>query len=154
MVGNIPVSNNPVYLFFHTPGNPGPLILRLTTAGIFFYHGMQKCFGWFGGPGWDVTISTWSETLGLPFAVAATVIIAELLIATSLFFGFLTRLAALGAGAVMAGAIVVLARGSVSLTDFELPVLLCATGLALFFQGAGALSIDRAISRNLLPVFG
>lgn len=154
MVGKVPVSNNPVYLFFHTPGNPGPLILRLTAAGIFFYHGMQKSFGWFGGPGWNATIATWSETLGLPFVLAATVIVAELLIAAALLFGFLTRLAALGVVAVMVGAIVVLARGSVGLMDFELPILLCAVGFALFFQGAGALSIDRAISRNLLPVFG
>jgi len=148
------VTNNPVYHFFHTPGNPGPLVLRMTLAGIFFYHGAQKTLGWFGGPGWTGTISAWSESLGLPTAVAAAVIVAEILISASMFFGFLTRLSGLAVVVVKAGAIFALSRGAAGLMDFELPVLVLASGLTIFFMGGGALSIDRAISRNLLPMVG
>lgn len=148
------VTNNPVYHFFHTPGNPGPFLIRMAVAAIFFYHGAQKALGWFGGPGWDTTLASWTTALGLPAFLGAIVIASELLISVSLFFGFLTRLSGLGVVAIMSGAVVVLVRGGAGIMDLELPVLVCTAGLALFFLGGGALSLDRAISRNILPVVG
>ncbi len=148
------VTNNPVYHFFHTPGNPGPFLIRMAVAAVFFYHGAQKALGWFGGPGWDTTLASWTTSLGLPIFLGAIVIAGELLICVSLFFGFLTRLSGLGVVAIMSGAIVVLVRGGAGVMDLELPVLVCTAGLALFFLGGGALSLDRAISRNILPVVG
>ncbi len=150
------VTNNPVYHFFHTPGNAGPLILRLATAGIFFFHGTQKALGWFGGAGWHGTIETWTSTtgLGLPAVVAPLVMIAELLIALGLFFGFFTRLAGLGVVIIMSGAFFAIGKSSLIFMDLELPLMVWAAGLALFCLGGGALSLDRAISRNLLPAVG
>jgi Predicted membrane protein len=149
------VSNNPVYLLFVTPRSLAPLFLRLAVATIFFYHGAQKAFGWFGGEGWQGTIEAWGAETGpgLPAAVTASLILAELLIPLSLVIGFLTRPAALGVVIIMVGELYYLS-GSPAFQDLQLPLLLLANGLALFFIGAGRLSADRAISANLLPYVG
>jgi len=126
----------------------------MTVASIFFYHGAQKTLGWFGGQGWTGTMAAWSEVLGMPSVFAAAIIIGEALVCFSLFFGFLTRLAGLGVIAIMSGALVVVGRNGGGFVEFELPLLLCASGFALLFLGAGAVSVDRAISRNLLPLVG
>ena len=151
-----PVSNNPVYHFFHTPGNAGPFVLRLATAMIFFYHGTQQALGWFGGAGWHSTIHTWTSAPGpcLPAILAPVVMVCELAICIALFLGFFTRLAGTGVVVIMSGALYMVGKSSPVLTDLELPLMLWAAGLALLFLGGGGLSIDRAISRNLLPVVG
>jgi len=150
------VTNNPVYHFFHTPGNAGPLVLRLATAGVLFFHGTQKALGWFGGVGWQRTVETWTSStgLGLPAVIAPLVMVAELLICAGLFLGFFTRLAGLGVVLVMSGAIFAVGKTSPIFIDLELPLMVWAGGLALFCLGGGALSVDRAISKNLLPVVG
>ncbi|MFA7343765.1 MAG: DoxX family protein [Terrimicrobiaceae bacterium] len=150
------MTNNPVYHFFHTPGNAGPLVLRLATAGVLFFHGTQKALGWFGGVGWQRTVETWTSStgLGLPAVIAPLVMVAELLICAGLFLGFFTRLAGLGVVLVMSGAIFAVGKTSPIFIDLELPLMVWAGGLALFCLGGGALSVDRAISKNLLPVVG
>ncbi len=151
-----PVTNNPVYHFFHTPGNAGPLVLRMATASVFFVHGTQKALGWFGGIGWHRTVETWTSVtgLGLPVVSAPLVMVAELVICAGLFLGFFTRLAGIGAAAVMSGALFAIAKTSPVFLDLEFPLMVWAAGLALFCIGGGALSIDRAISKNLLPLVG
>lgn len=148
------MTKNPVFHFFYTPGNAGPFILRLAVAGIFFYHGTQKALGWFGGPGWQGTIDSWSSMTGLPLVLASLVIVLELALCLALFFGFLTRLAGIGVVAIMTGALLTLGRHTMLFSDLELPIILWSAGLALACLGGGALSIDRAISKNLLPVVG
>jgi len=148
------VTKNPVYYFFYTPGNAGPFILRLAVAMIFFYHGTQKALGWFGGAGWQGTLDSLTSTTGLSLVLASVVIVLELAICLSLFFGFLTRLAAVGVVGIMSGALVTLGRHTMSFSDLELPLILWAAGLALLCLGGGVLSIDRAICKNLLPVVG
>ncbi len=156
LVGFLPVTKNPVFHFFHSPGNVGPLILRLSLAVIFFYHGTQKAFGWFGGAGWQGTIDSWTATtsIGMPLLLASSVIVLELAVCLALFFGLFTRLAGLGVVAIMTGALVILSRNAVVFTDFEVPLLVWAMGFAILCLGGGALSLDRAISRNLLPIVG
>jgi len=150
------VTNNPVYHFFHTPGNAGPLVLRLATAGVFFFHGTQKALGWFGGIGWHRTIETWTSAtgLGLPAVIAPLVMVVELVICTGLFLGFFTRLAGIGVVLVMSGALFAVGKSSPGFLDLEFPLMVWAAGLALFCLGGGAISVDRAISNNLLPVVG
>jgi len=149
------VSSNPVYSFFATPGSLAPFFLRMALAAVFFYHGMQKAFGWFGGDGWNGTIEAWTsaESLGMPYLIVAVMIVSELGIALSLFLGFLTRLGGLGVVVIMLGALFYIHGGS-SFEAIEYPVLLLASGLALVFIGGGNFSIDRGISSNLLPVVG
>ena len=149
------VSNNPVYLLFVTPGSLAPLFLRFAVAAIFFFHGSQKAFGWFGGDGWQGSIDAWGAATGpgLPAALTITLIVAELLIPVSLVLGFLTRIAALAVVVIMAGELYYLS-GSPTFDAIQLPMMILAAGLALLFFGAGRLSTDRAISANLLPYVG
>jgi hypothetical protein len=54
----------------------------------------------------------------------------------------------------MSGALILLGRNATGFSDLELPLIVWAAGLAIACLGAGSLSLDRAISRNLLPVVG
>ncbi len=149
------VSSNPIYAFFATPSSYGPFLLRMLLTAVFLTHGGQKTFGWFGGAGWGETLAKWSSVDGLnmPVGLAAIAITGELLVAVSMFFGFLTRLSALGVMAIMTGAIVMVhARDGIPASEY--PFALFMIGLALLFQGGGRLSLDRAISSQLLPAVG
>jgi putative oxidoreductase len=149
------VSSNPVYAFFATPKNFGPLILRMMLATVFIYHGGQKAFGFFGGEGWSGTLKTFSGEGGMGFsvAIAVFVMVTEVLSAIALFFGFLTRLAALGVMAVMSGALYYVHAGQ-GWDGCEFPFAVLMVAVALLFLGGGRLSIDRMISGQLLPTIG
>lgn len=149
------VSTNPVYSLFATPGTLAPFFLRMALAVLFFYHGMQMTFGWFGGDGWNKTMEIWtsSDALTLSYAMVAALLVTELTVAVSLFFGFLTRLAAFAVVIIMAGWLFSV-RGGATFAQVELPLLTLATGLALAGLGGGRFSVDRAISANLLPNVG
>ena len=149
------VSNNPVYSFFATPGSFAPFFLRLALAAVSFYHGVQKTFGWFGGPGWNSTIALWTsaENYNLPYVVVALLLVTELAVCLALLFGFLTRLAALAVVFLMGGILIFVHEGS-TFEAVEFPILLIAAGLSLMITGGGHFSVDRAISVNLLPQVG
>ncbi len=149
------MSNNPVYSFFATPGSFAPVFLRLALAAVSFYHGVQKTFGWFGGPGWNSTIALWTsaENYNLPFVVVALLLVTELAVCLALLFGFLTRLAALAVVFIIGGILIFVHEGS-NFEAVEFPILLIAAGLSLMITGGGHFSVDRAISVNLLPQVG
>ena len=149
------MSNNPVYSFFATPGSFAPFFLRLALAAVSFYHGVQKTFGWFGGPGWNNTIALWTsaENYNLPYVVVALLLVTELAICLALLFGFLTRLAAFAVVFLMGG-ILIFVHGGSTFEAVEFPILLIAAGLSLMITGGGHFSVDRAISVNLLPQVG
>jgi putative oxidoreductase len=149
------VSSNPVYSFFATPASFAPFFLRIALAAVFFFHGVQKTFGWFGGPGWSNTIALWTsaDNYGLPYVLAAFFLVGELAVCLALFFGFLTRLAALAVVAIMGG-ILIFVQDTTTFESVEFPILLIAVGLSLMITGAGSFSMDRAISVNLLPQVG
>src|ERR1051326_3781506 len=75
-----------------------PILLRAALAAVFIYHGLVLVGGeqhkW--GADWNPS---------LPVVVQVAVAWGELLGGVALAFGFLTRLAALGIIAIMAGAI-------------------------------------------------
>ena len=150
------VTNNPVYLLFYTPRNCGPLILRMVVAGYFFLHGAQQTLGWFGGLGWNTTLEAWTAASGpaWPFLFIALFLAGELLVSFLLFLGFFTRLAGAGTAAIMFLKIAILTHHAPDLTSYELPIMVGTIGIALLCLGGGALSTDRAISENLLPVVG
>ena len=142
--------------FLSTDNDPAALIMRLTLAVVFFPHGAQHVLGWFGGTTASTTIQGFSK-MGLPPAVTVFVMAAELGGSLLLILGLLTRLAALAIGCVMAGAIV-LVHGKVGFfmnwmgmqkgEGFEYHVLALGLCIAVLIKGGGALSVDRALSRD------
>jgi len=145
---------NPVYSLFATPRSLGPFFLRLAVAVVFFYHGAQKAFGWFGGDGWQRTIALWSQADGatLSGTWVGVMIVSELAIALGLALGFFTRLAGLGVCLLVGGSLFY-AQGGAGFEGLEYPLTLLACGLALAAMGGGRFSIDRGISDNILPEF-
>lgn len=155
MLTSRPVSANPVYQFFATSGSAGPLLLRLWLAAVFFYHGMQKTFGFFGGDGWERTMVLWTSEHGfnLPYIIAAAAILGELIIAPALLLGLFTRLMGFLVMILMVGSAFFSTPGG-TWEMLELPITLGLIGLVLCLQGGGVFSLDRAISRQLLPTVG
>ena len=123
---------------------------------MFFHHGVQKTFGWFGGPGWNSTIALWTsaDNYNLPYVLVVLLLVAELAVCLALLFGFLTRLAALCVILIMGGVLIFVHGGSTTFEAVEFPILLIAAGLSLMITGGGYFSVDRAISVNLLPQVG
>lgn len=124
----------------------------MLLAAVFVYHGGQKAFAWFDGPGWSATITSFSgeNGLGFPVWVAPLVIGVELAGAVAMFFGLLTRVAALGIAGVMAGAVFLVHAGEgIAASEYAFSLMIVALSLA--FLGGGRLSLDRAISAQLIP---
>ncbi|GIW73057.1 MAG: hypothetical protein KatS3mg102_2599 [Planctomycetota bacterium] len=130
------------------------LVLRLGLGAVMFPHGAQKALGLFGGAGIAGTVEQFAH-LGIPTAAALGVIAAEFLGAIALVVGFLTRLAALGIAAVMAGAVWLVHlehgffmnwSGTRQGEGFEYHLLAIAIALALLVRGGGSASLDRVLA--------
>jgi putative oxidoreductase len=142
---------------FRTDDDAASLILRVMLGVVFFPHGAQKVLGWFGGFGLEGTLGFFTQTMGLPLAVAALVIAAEFLGSLGLITGLLTRLAAFGILCVMTGAIFLVHLpngffmnwgGNQAGEGYEYHLLAIAIALALMFKGGGRWSLDRLIARR------
>jgi len=126
-----------------------PLILRLGLAVVFIYHGVQKV----NGPGHEGGMNWISKPEDQPdapepppAAVQAAVAYGELVGGIALALGFLTRLAALGIAAIMAGAIyTVTGKNGFDLMHhgYEYNFVLLALCAAVFLMGGGTLAVDR-----------
>lgn len=133
------------------------LVLRILLGIVFFPHGAQKVFGWFGGYGFGGTMGFFTEKLGIPVFFAFLAIVAEFLGSFALISGFLTRVAALGIACVMVVAVFMLHLqygffmnwfGKQQGEGFEYHILAVAIAIALMIKGGGRWSIDEAISKN------
>ena len=146
---------NPFYRLFATLDSLAPTLLRLVLAVVFTVHGGQKAFGWMGGEGWSMTLQHWTNPDGanLPYPVAILVIVGELLGALGMLTGLLTRFAAFGICCAMIVAVGEVHRqhSFLSFQEFEYPFTLAGVALALMICGGGYLSVDRLITRALLP---
>src|ERR1043165_3040250 len=71
-------------------------IPRLVLGVVFFAHGAQKMFGWFGGNGFSGTMGFFTGGMHIPALFAFLAIVAEFFGGLGLILGFLTRIAALG----------------------------------------------------------
>jgi len=129
-------------------------IVRLALGIVFFAHGAQKLLGWFGGPGFQGTMG-YFQSSGIPAVFAFLAIIAEFFGGLGLILGLLTRIAAFGILCNMVVAIAMVhARvgffmnwgGKQAGEGFEYHILAIAMCLAAIVGGAGAVSIDRALS--------
>ena len=141
-------------LVFGTFGSRSHLVVRLGLGVVFFAHGAQKVFGWFGGPGLRQTIEGFRR-MNIPPAATVVAALIECLGGLALLVGFLVRPAALGLIVVM---LVAIAKGHArhgvflnwSLAPdrghgFEFNLALIAMALSIFIGGAGLWSLDRLI---------
>ncbi len=128
--------------------------LRLVLGVVFFAHGAQKMLGWFGGYGFHGTIGFFGH-VGMPAPVAFLVICTEFFGGLGLIVGLLTRIAALGIGVEMIGAIFMVHLtngffmnwyGNQKGEGYEYHLLAIAIAAALLLRGAGKFSADRALS--------
>ena len=128
----------------------GRLVLRATVSGVFFVHGTQKLFGWFGGYGPDGT-GQFFESLGLrpgrrhAVAAGATETTGSVLLA----LGLATPAAAAGLTAVMITALrTAIWKDGIKPATGEFEVLLAGSALTLADIGPGPLSLDAALGRE------
>ncbi len=134
-----------------------PLLLRLTLGVVMFPHGAQKMLGWFGGHGFAGTMGFFTEGMGIPYILALLVVFAEFFGSLGLIAGALTRIAALGIGAVMLGAIFMVHlphgffmnwSGAQAGEGFEFHLLAIGIAAALILKGGGRWSIDRLLAKR------
>src|SRR5207245_10977588 len=130
------------------------LRMRLALGVVFGAHGAETVPGGWGGYGGDAAIQGFAK-MGLPPLLTILIMAAELGGGLLLIVGFLTRLAALGIGCVMLGAIVLIHAkvgffmnwaGSQKGEGFEYHLLALGLAIALLIKGGGALSIDGALA--------
>jgi putative oxidoreductase len=130
------------------------LLVRLALGGVFFAHGAQKAFGWFGGRGLTATMQAFQQHLRIPPAATALAAFTECLGGLALIVGLLARPAALGLIVVMLVAIATvhwkhgffLATQPGQANGWEYNFALIAMALAVLLGGAGALSIDYLLA--------
>lgn len=129
--------------------------LRLVLGVVFFAHGAQKMLGWFGGYGFQGTMGFF-EHMGMPAPVALLIICTEFFGGLGLIVGLLTRIAALGIGVEMIGAVFMVHLqngffmnwyGTQKGEGFEYHLLAIAVAAALLLRGSGAFSLDRTLSK-------
>jgi putative oxidoreductase len=139
-----------------TSDDVGLTILRLALGVVFFAHGAQKMLGWFGGYGFSGTMGFFTHQVGLPVPVAFLVIATEFFGGIGLILGFLTRIPALGIGVEMIVAVFMVHlrngffmnwSGNQKGEGYEYHLLAIAIAIMLLFRGAGAASVDRALSK-------
>jgi putative oxidoreductase len=130
----------------------GRLLLRLTVGSLFFGHGTQKLFGWFGGHGLEAT-SNMFDSIGMRpgnrNAVAAG--LAEAGGGAGIALGLATPLSAATLTSVMLTAInrVHLKNGPwVTNGGYEYNIVLIAAVLALTEVGPGELSFDHLLGNE------
>ena len=128
----------------------GLTVLRIFVGIIFAAHGSQKLFGWFGGGGLAGT-AQWMESIGLAPGMLMAVLAGgtEFLGGLALIVGLLARPAALGLSFTLLVAIfsVHIHNGLFMANNgYEFALALLGGTLAVLFEGAGKLSLDRAIT--------
>lgn len=131
------------------------LVVRLALGVIFFAHGAQKVFGWFGGYGLTATIAGFKQ-MNVPPAATVVAAFIECFGGLALIVGFLARPSALGLVVVMLVAVAkVHGRNGFFLNmmmtpgkghGYEFNLALIAMALSILIGGAGMLSIDRIIA--------
>jgi putative oxidoreductase len=138
-----------------TDDSTATAMLRLVLGIVFFAHGAQKMLGWFGGLGFSGTMGFFTGTMHIPAPFAFLAIAAEFFGGLGLLLGFLTRIAAFGIGVTMLVAIVTVNSavgffmnwfGTQQGEGYEYHLLVLAMTTFLVIRGAGASSVDRALS--------
>lgn len=130
-----------------TADDVGKFILRLSCAGLLLFHGSYKVFNEM-----ESTIRM-TESAGLPGIMAYGSIVGEFVAPILILAGFGSRIAALIVAFNMLMTILVAHRDiAFKVNDYwgwmiELNVFFLLTSLAIFFLGAGCISVSRGKGR-------
>ena len=131
-------------------------VARLVLGVVFFAHGAQKMLGWFGGYGFHGTMNFFTQMMHIPAPFAFLAICAEFFGGLGLLVGFLSRVAAFGISINMLVAIFTVHihngffanwTGQQKGEGIEYHLLALALLFVVMVKGAGALSVDRALSK-------
>ncbi len=126
----------------------GLLLLRVVVGGIFFAHGTQKLFGWFGGPGLS-GVRGWLGSIGFRLTAVMALVVALSETAGVIFaLGLFTPFVALALTATMFVAIATThwKNGFFSQNGgYEFNLSLIAGVVAVTMIGPGRFSLDRAL---------
>lgn len=117
-----------------------------------FAHGAQKLLGWWGGQGYSATMTSFTQSMGIPTIFAVLAILAEFAGGLGLIFGLLTRVAAIGIACVMIAAIAMVHAPNgffMATNGFEYNLLILSVSFVLIARGAGAWSLDRLIEKGV-----
>jgi putative oxidoreductase len=149
------LGDNMLLRILATDSNWVTALARIILGIIFFAHGSQKVFGWFGGPGLKQTLRTLTEHVGLPSILALAAVGSEFAGGLALIFGFLGRISALGIVVNMLAAIFMV-HGKYGLFmnwfgdrkghGIEYHLLAIALAIVIIVEGSGAFSVDRLLS--------
>jgi putative oxidoreductase len=140
---------------FATDNSTATAIMRLVLGIVFVAHGAQEMLGWFGGLGFSGTMGFFTGTMHVPAPLAFLAIAAQFFGGLGLILGFFTRIAAFGIAVNMLVAIATVHRafgffmdwyGTQKGEGFEYHLLVLAMTTFLMTRGAGAFSVDRAVT--------
>ncbi|HZR32114.1 MAG TPA: DoxX family protein [Terriglobales bacterium] len=132
-------------------------LMRVVVGIVIFPHGAQLLLGWFGGYGYHASIAGFARE-GIPPVFGFLAIVSEFLGSIGLIIGFMARVAALGIAVDMVVAIFKVHLpygffmnwlGTQKGEGYEFHLLALALLIAIFVRGAGAFSLDHAVSRSL-----
>jgi len=140
---------------FNTANDHTLALVRLVLGIVFFMHGAQKTLAWFGGFGFHATMHFFTVDMGIPAVFAFLAISAEFLGGIGLIVGFLSRIAAFGIAVNMLVAIAVVSHNGIFMNwygtqkgeGYEYHLLAIALCILIMVKGAGALSVDRALTK-------
>jgi putative oxidoreductase len=136
------------------PHDFGLLLVRLILGVVLMFHGSQKLFGWFYGPGME-DFETYLATLNIPMPHIAAYLSAatEFFGGALIVLGCLTRLIAIPVFVNMLVAVVAAHRHEFAVKNdgMEYALMLCVVALALVCMGAGRFSVDGCLSRDRSP---
>jgi len=124
----------------------GLLLIRVVVGVLFFGHGAQKLFGWFGGYGLKGT-GSWFESIGMKPGVTLALFagLAELIGGSLFALGLLTPLAGMMIAGTMVMAIVKVHAANglwATANGYEYNVTLLAVAIGIALMGPGQYALD------------
>ena len=132
----------------------GLFLLRIILGVVFFAHGAQKVFGWFGGYGLSGTVGYFRNVVHVPTVLAYLGPFVEFVGGIALLFGVFTKAAALGIFIMMLVATLKVhlpmgfflsGKGDGKGQGYEFTLTLAVISLVLVLLGGGLYSIDSLI---------
>ncbi len=129
-------------------------LLRIILGVVFFAHGAQKVFGWFGGYGLSGTVGYFKNVVHVPTLLAYLGPFVEFVGGIALLIGVFTKFAALGIFIMMLVATLKVhlpmgfflsGKGDGKGQGYEFSLTLAVISLVLVLLGGGFYSIDHLI---------